>query len=129
MSECIAHGSFTVKLHPAPIEEERVHVPRMLIDKLFEGDLKGTGQGQMLSAGNPASGSAAYVAIEQVSGELNGRRGSFWLHHTGVMDAGAQSLVIKVVPGSGTGELSGLSGQMGLDLGSGQHRYTFTYSL
>ena len=129
MSAGIAKGSFTVKLEPAGAEEGRVAVPRMLLDKVFDGDLKGTGQGQMLSAGNPAAGSAAYVAIEQVTGELNGKRGSFWLYHTGVMDAGAQSLVIKVVPGSGTDELSGLSGQMGLDLSGGQHRYSFTYTL
>ncbi len=51
----------------------------MSIDKQFHGDLDGTSKGEMLSAGTDVKGSAGYVAMERVTGTLNGRRGSFVL--------------------------------------------------
>ena len=87
----IAKGSFVIKMQPAPAGEGagRVAVGRMLIDKYYSGDLIGIGQGEMLSAGNPAAGSAGYVAIEHVTGTLGSRSGSFALQHCGTMHAGA----------------------------------------
>ena len=54
-------------------------------------------------------GSAGYVAIEKVTGTLNGRRGSFYLQHSGTMTRGAGELTITVIPDSGTDELEGLT--------------------
>lgn len=73
--------------------------------------------------------SGVYVAVERVTGTLNGRKGTFILHHTGIMDRGAQNLKITVVPDSGTGELVGISGVMGIDIRDGKHFYTFDYTL
>ena len=56
--------------------------------------------------------SAAYSAVERMTGTLHGRQGrqgSFALQHTGVMDRGKPSLVITVVPASGTADLTGLA--------------------
>jgi hypothetical protein len=103
---------------------------RMRFEKRFHGDLEATSVVEMLSAGNPASGSAGYVAVEHLTGSLQGRTGSFMLQHNGVMDQGRSSLTLTVVPGTGTGDLAGLSGRMQIDIGEdGTHAYTFDYSM
>lgn len=70
-------------------------------------------------------GSAGYVAMERVTGALEGRAGSFALQHRGTMDRGAPTLSVTVVPDSGTEALTGLTGTMTIDLKSGEHRYGF----
>ena len=45
------------------------------------------------------------------------------------MDRDAQSLQIMVVPDSGSGELTGLSGTMDIRIEDGQHFYDFDYRL
>ena len=83
-----ASGTFEVKLSPqaADDESEDTTLGRMSIDKQFHGDLEATSKGQMLTAGTAVKGSAGYVAIEQVSGTLHGRRGVFVLQHGGTMN-------------------------------------------
>jgi hypothetical protein len=126
-----ATGTFEITMAPAPAGEGvgRVAVGRMLIDKQYKGDLTGIGQGEMLSAGNPAAGSAGYVAIEHVTATLGGMSGSFALQHAGTMDAGASHLSISVVPGSGTGELAGIAGKLKLDIVGRTHHYVLEYTL
>jgi hypothetical protein len=103
---------------------------RFRFEKRFHGDLDATGVVEMLSAGNPASGSAGYVAMEHLAGSLHGRRGSFMFQHSGTMDRGASSLTVSVVPGTGTDELQGLSGTLQIDIAEGgAHSYTFDYML
>lgn len=127
----IAKGEFTVKLQPLAMEgqPEGSRLGRLSIDKTITGDLVATTAGQMLSAMTDVKGSAGYVALEQVSGVLHGRRGSFVLQHSGTMNKGAPSLTVTVVPDSGTGELAGLSGQFNIIIAGGRHSYEFTYSL
>ena len=127
----IARGSFTVQIQPQgePAGADGVSLGRMSLDKTFEGDFTGTGRGQMLTAMTAVKGSAGYVAIEQVSGSLHGRRGSFVLQHDGVMTRGARQLAITVVPDSGSGELAGLAGRMDIQIADGKHYYTFDYEL
>jgi hypothetical protein len=126
-----AHGTFEVKMTPQAQDYTSENPPlgRLLLDKEFHGNLEGTSQGQMLSAGTAVEGSAVYVAIERVDGTLNGRRGTFALHHTGIMTRGAGELTISVIPDSGTGELVGLTGKMSIDISDGKHSYDFEYSL
>jgi hypothetical protein len=72
----------------------------------------------------------AYVAIEWVTGNLQGRNGTFALQHTGTMTRGAQELRIIVVSDSGTGELVGLAGTMDIKIAEdGKHFYEFEYML
>jgi hypothetical protein len=122
-----ATGSFDVTLTPLDIEGE--HMGRLHIDKRFHGPLEATSRGQMLSAGTATKGSAVYVAIERVQGTLHGRRGTFVLHHAGVMNRGAATLAISVCPDSGTDELTGLSGAMTIEIVDRKHFYTFNYDL
>ncbi|MET0382511.1 MAG: DUF3224 domain-containing protein, partial [Burkholderiaceae bacterium] len=102
---------------------------RFLLAKTFEGGIVGTGAGEMLSAGDPAAGSAGYVALEWVSGRIGARAGRFALQHSGTMDRGGQRLSITVVPGTGSGELAGLAGHLELSVADGVHGYTLHYRL
>lgn len=104
-------GTFDVTLTPLDIDGSPL-MGRMQIDKHFHGPLTATSLGQMLRAATAVKGSAASVAIERVVGTLDGRTGSFVLHHTGVMNRGGGSLSTAVVPDSGTDALVGLAGTM-----------------
>lgn len=127
-----ASGTFEVKLTPqaaAGDAEGRERLGRMSIDKRFLGDLEGISKGEMLTAGTDVDGSAGYVAIERVTGTLKGRTGSFVLQHSGTMTRGAPQLTITVVPDSGTGELAGLTGKMGIRIADGKHFYDLEYTV
>ena len=122
-----ASGTFEVNMSP---QEADMSVGRMTIDKQFQGDLVGASQGQMLMASSESvKNSAGYVAIEKVTGTLNGRRGSFYLQHNGVMTRGVGELTITVIPDSGTDQLIGLSGKMNIIIAEGKHSYEFEYTL
>jgi hypothetical protein len=124
-----ASGTFEVKLTPQATADEASSLGRMSIDKQFHGDLEGTSKGEMLSAMTAVQGSAGYVAIERVTGTLKGRRGTFVLQHSGLMDRGKPQLAITVVPDSGTDQLAGLTGTMKIDIADGKHSYVFEYTL
>jgi hypothetical protein len=126
-----AEGAFDVKTIPLPPGDSTAgtEIGRYALDKQFHGDLEATSKGEMLGAGNPAKGSAGYVAIEHVTGILQGRSGSFALQHAGTMDQGKFQLTVTVVPGSGTGELTGIGGAMTIVNTAGKHTYEFEYTL
>jgi hypothetical protein len=124
-----ASGTFDVKLTPKD-QGADAPVGAMTIDKEFHGDLAGTSKGQMLTASSSSvKDSAGYVAIEKVTGTLNGRRGTFYLQHSGTMTRGAGELTITVIPDSGTDQLVGLTGRMNIIISGGKHSYEFDYTL
>jgi hypothetical protein len=127
----VAKGSFTVEMKPQgePNVSEGVSTGRMALSKRFEGDLAAVGEGEMLTALTPVKGSAGYVAIERVTGNLHGKAGSFVFQHSGTMNRGAQELSIRVVPGSGTAQLAGIEGNFRINVVDGRHLYEFEYTL
>ena len=126
-----AEGTFDVKTTPLPGDEatKDTLIGRYSLVKQFHGDLEAVGKGEMLGAGDPSSGNAGYVAIEQVTGTLHGRRGSFALQHIGAIEHGNYKLSVAVVPGSGGGELAGIAGTMTITISNGKHSYDFEYTL
>jgi hypothetical protein len=123
-----AHGTFTVNIQPltsAPAEG----LSRFSSDKQIHGDLEATSKGEMFSGGDPKLGEAGYVAMEVITGTLNGKHGSFALQHSATMDQNGQSMTVIVVPGSGTGELKGIRGTFTIHIEKGQHSYDFEYTL
>ena len=126
-----ASGVFEVKTATLPPDDSiaGTAIGRFGLDKQFHGDLEATSKGIMLGAGNLAKGTAGYVAIEEVTGVLQGSSGSFALQHNGTMAGGKFDLSVKVVPGSGTGELEGISGGMTILIEGGKHSYSFAYEL
>lgn len=124
-----ATGTFAVNLTRQDDGAE-APVGRMTIAKQFQGDLAATSKGQMLMASSESvQGSAGYVAIEKVTGTLNGRQGTFYLQHTGTMNRGNGELSVTVIPDTGTDQLVGLRGKMNIIIASGAHSYEFDYEL
>jgi hypothetical protein len=124
-----ATGTFEVKLTPEEDKSGEAVVGRMTIDKQFQGDIQGTSKGLMVMAGTEVQGSAGYVALEKVSGSIQGRSGTFYLQHNGIMNRGEGKLTIVVVPDSGTGELTGLAGSFRINIDNGKHSYDFEYTI
>lgn len=125
-----AAGKFEVTVVPA--EDAGVAAlmaARWSITKTYAGPLTATAHAIMLSAGNPAAGSAGYAAIERVEGTLDGRAGSFALVHLATMNKGGQAMQVTVVPGSGTGALAGITGTLTIRIEGGQHFYTLDYDV
>ena len=92
-------GEFSVELSP---QADEINTGRMLLNKTYKGALCGTSEGQMLSVRTDTPGSAGYVAIEQFSGTLDGKAGSFALQHSGTMNRGEASLTVSVMCGTQT---------------------------
>jgi hypothetical protein len=125
-----ATGTFDVKLTVQ--SDDKVGDPsvgRMSIDKVYHGDLEATSKGQMLSTVTEVKGSAGYVAIERVTGTLQGHAGSFSLQHNATMNRGVPELNVIVIPDSGTGQLVGLTGKLNIIITDGKHSYEFDYTL
>jgi len=126
-----ATGSFEVSMKPLspPDEAGGTSLGQMALEKTYAGDLVAVGEGAMLTAVTSTKGSAGYVAIERVTGTLDGRTGSLVFQHSGTMHRGTQELSITVVPDSGTEELTGISGRFTINIVDGTHHYDFEYSL
>ena len=125
-------GPFEVKLTPQPADdrEAAAFLGRLNIDKQFHGPLEATSVGQMIAARGGKPESAGYVAIERVTGTLDGRAGSFILQHSGHSSPEGQSLAVNVVADSGTDALTGLTGTMAIIIeADGKHVYEFDYTL
>ncbi|MGP9746799.1 DUF3224 domain-containing protein [Brachybacterium sp. AOP29-B2-41] len=104
----ILSATFTVDLTPAEILPGAAD--RFDLAKTWVGDLEGSSRGVMLTAGDPASGSASYIATELFEGILDGRRGTLTFQQLGTMAGGDPDLRYLIAPGSGTGDLAGLTG-------------------
>jgi hypothetical protein len=126
----IAKGTFEVKVTPLAAEENvgDPMIGRLALEKQFSGALSGTSKGQMLGIGTDIKDSGGYVAAERFTGTLDGKKGSFSLQHSGTMQAGKFVLNVIVVPDSGTGELTGITGKMNILIKDGKHLYEFEYS-
>jgi len=123
-----AEGEFAVILTPIDTHDAAASLGRLAISKQYRGDLEATSKGEMIAA-REANGSGAYVALERVTGKLQGRSGSFVLLHSGMMTAASQQLTVTVVPGSGTDELDELHGKMSITVNDKKHYYTLDYTL
>ena len=128
----LAGGPFEVKITPQSEDKgDGSSLGRMSLDKQFHGDLKATAKGEMLYASSvDVQGSGTYVAVERVTGKLHGRNGSFALAHKGTMSGGKQQMDITIVPDSGAGELTGISGTMKIIItADGKHSYELEYTM
>ncbi len=109
--------------------EDGPKLTRAHIKKSFHGDLSGTGN-LMYVMTYLDSGVASFMGFEKVVGSLGERTGSFVLRHAGTFDGEKATAEYEVVPGSGTGELAGLSGTGGFSAGHAEeHDLTLDYEL
>lgn len=78
--------------------------------KTFTAGIDGTSEGLFVSSGE-VEGQRAYMATERITGTLeDGRNGSFVVHHGG-LESAPDTWFGYIVPGTGTGDLTGITGQ------------------
>jgi hypothetical protein len=126
-----AESTFVIdSWEPTPLEEqEGSTLTRTRVTKTFEGEIKATSTAELLMA-QAQEGSAAYVGFERIVGSVNGKAGTFLLHHSATMTKSSQWATWTVVPDSGTGELTGLSGEGHITQEpGGGHTFTLEYDL
>ncbi|MFD8912296.1 DUF3224 domain-containing protein [Streptomyces sp. NPDC059575] len=130
-----ADGTFTVKafvpteVTPDPAVTTGLPVGVARMEKHFEGGITGRAATLFTAAFDQAAGVGTYVAMESFEGSLNGYEGAFNFAHSATTtgsDRAAQFFVI--VPSSGTGDLTGISGTGGIEI-DGTHRIWFDYEL
>ena len=127
-----ANGKFDISMtpkEPSLISYSRITTGHMVFEKVFSGDIRGTSKGQMLSAVSTTPGSAGYVALEVFDVEIAGRQGQFTCQHYGRKTDSDSELILQVVPDSGAGELSGITGTMTIEIDNGEHFYAFDYEI
>ncbi len=117
-------ASFTVQMSPG--EPLPAATGRFDLTKTWTGEVDGTSTGVMLTSGDPGSGSAGYVAIENFTGTLGGRQGTIAFQQLGTMTDGDPAVTYAIAPGSGTGELAGVTGTLAIGEidDEGLHRVT-----
>lgn len=120
----IAKGTFEINM--VPQSEDQMPAGRFTLDKAYKGGMEGQGLGQMISK-RIEGGAAIYFAIEEFSGSIGGKKGSFTLAHKGFMNAEGQSLEIEILEGSGTDELANISGTLSIQQVDGVHNYELEY--
>jgi Protein of unknown function (DUF3224) len=110
-------------------EHEGTALGRIHIRRSFDGAIDGSSSAELLTATAP-DGSAAYVALDAVSGKLDGRVGGFVLEHHGTVSSAGSSTAGSIVPGSGSGELQGLRGECEILVDAdGNHQLALEYEL
>lgn len=124
-------GEFEVTMTPQTLSDTAAQsgLGRLSLNKRYHGALDASAQGEMLSVRAAVAGSAGYVALERVEGSLDGRHGSFYLQHSGIMTRGTPTLSVTVVPDTGTQQLQGLTGSLAIRIEGGKHYYDFTYDI
>jgi hypothetical protein len=127
-----ATGLFAIKSWdetPWSEGQDRPKLTRATVKKTFTGDLEGESQVEYLMMYR-SDGSATFVGLERVTGRIGSRTGAFVLQRTGVFENGQAKESYTVVPGSGTGDLSGLRGDGRSAVGHGmEHPFSLDYEL
>ena len=125
-----ATGSFEVKNwdeKPYSEIEGQPKLTRADIVYAYHGDLEGEGNIAYVMCYS-SNNITSFIGYDQVTGRLGNRKGSFVLQHVGTFEAGAVKDSVTVVPGSATGELSGLQGS-GSCGGDGEALFTLDYEI
>lgn len=132
-----ATGTFTVtafvptELKPEPAVSTGLPVGVATMEKHFEGEVVGRSATLFTAAFDQAAGVGTYLAMESFEGSLHGQEGSFnFVHSASTSGRDRTAEFFTIVPASGTGLLTGISGAGGLAVDpDGTHRIWFDYQL
>ena len=123
-------GHFAIKNWDEKPYSEGDGLPKLTkasVEKTFTGDLEGEGHVEYLMMYR-SDGSAAFVGLERITGRIGAKTGTFVLQRIGVFENGEAKENYSVVPGSATGELTGLKGEGDSAVGHGmEHPFELTY--
>ena len=109
-------------------EADGVELSRVHISRTFTGDLLGESTAELMIA--KSEGGGGYVGHDKITGTLGGRSGTFVFQHSGLMGPDGVTNTGTIVPGSGTGDFDGITGE-GTMLADdeGNHTLTLAYEL
>ena len=128
----VANSRFAIKNWDEKPYSEGPDLPKLTraaVTKTFTGDIAGEGRVEYLMMYR-SDGSAAFVGLERVVGQVAGKAGSFVLHRTGVFENGIAKESYFVIPGSGTGDLTNMRGEGTSAVGHGsEHPFVLNYEL
>ncbi|MDQ2904952.1 MAG: DUF3224 domain-containing protein [Chloroflexota bacterium] len=125
-----ATGTFEVKSwneKPYSEIEGQPRLTRADVVYAYHGDLEGEGSIEYLMCYS-SNNIAYFIGYEQITGRLGDHSGSFVLQHNGAYEGGAVRDALTIVPGSATGDLSGLQGG-GSCGGDGEATFTLDYQI
>ena len=107
--------------------EDGGKLTRAHVKQTFHGDIDGHGEVEWLMCYRPDN-TADFVGLQRIVGRVGDRSGSIVLESRGTFDGNQAKGLLRLVPGSGTGELNGISGEgeLNVPLGS-QPSVTLTY--
>lgn len=120
------------EITPAPAQVETGRpVGLAIITKEFDGQISGSSVTLFTAAFDQAAGAGTYVAMESFEGTVNGLTGTLnFAHSATTTGSDRQAEFFTIVPGSGTGELEGITGGGGLRVtADGDHELWFDYEL
>jgi Protein of unknown function (DUF3224) len=127
-----AAGGFTVTgggeqtIREAPGE---VRLTRVSGTQRFGGGIVGEGSVEWMFCYRPDR-SARFVGLQRIEGSIEGRTGSFVMESTGDHDGRQSKGHWRIIPGSGAGELAGISGEGSFDAPGGpEATYQLDYQL
>jgi hypothetical protein len=127
-----ANARFTIRSWDEKPYSEGPDQPKLTkaaVAKTYTGDIDGEAHVEYLMMYR-GDGTASFVGLERFVGRLAGRTGSFVLQRTGVFEGGQAKESYSVVPGSATGELSGLTGEGASSVGHGSdYPFALSYQL
>jgi uncharacterized protein DUF3224 len=127
-----ANAHFAIKSWDEKPYSEGPDLPKLTrasVSKTLTGDIEGDGHVEYLMMYR-SDGTATFIGLERVNARIGGRSGSFVLQRNGAFEGGLAKETYTVVPGSGTGELSGLAGEGHTSVGHGmEHPFALTYEL
>lgn len=132
-----ANATFTVKafvptgLTPEPAVPTGLPVGVATMEKHFEGEVAGRSATLFTAAFDQAAGVGTYVAMESFEGSLHGRSGAFnFVHSATTTGTDRTAEFFTLVPSSGTGDLTGITGAGGIAVDAdGTHRIWFDYTI
>lgn len=126
----IAVATFTNDIHEDQgiALNEGPSVRRVLIKRAYRGDLSGSSvvELQTCITGETAFG---YAGVEVFEGSMGNRAGGFAFVHIGQREGDALETIGYVVPGSGSGDLTGISGKVAIAMADTGHDFGLTYTL
>ncbi|WP_329389252.1 DUF3224 domain-containing protein [Streptomyces sp. NBC_01351] len=128
-----ATGRFTFadwEEHPVGPADTTPRLARASVTNSFSGAIEAPGTSCSYTIAYTGETTGTYAGMELLSGSVEGRKGTFALEERGEFDASGTRCRFEVVPGSGTGELTGLAGSGGFDHRHGEESvaYTFTFT-
>jgi hypothetical protein len=94
---------------------------------VYHGDIEGEGHWRGLTVAGP-DGTGDLFSLQRMTCVVGGRSGTFVLRISGTFDGAGSRATWEVVPGSGTGELGGISGTGGYETSGETITYTLDYA-